>query len=190
MCFAVSNRLSFLALSPTCSAVLGAYASFADEEGMAFPAREKVAERAGVHISTVSKALRELQAEGLLSAKRRFNSSSVVRLDILAIVARAAANGCKLLLKGAAKVARSTQRAVSKGLSSVATSLWPKPTLTIPINQKDLPSVEIEGLTRYQRDTLLSGRSVLVQGHMLVPGSETFLAAVEALKHTGAPGKC
>ena len=65
-------------LSLSAKAVVVAMASFMSKEGRCFPSREKLSERSGIRtLSVISKAIKELERAGLITIRRRHNTSSV-----------------------------------------------------------------------------------------------------------------
>lgn len=78
-----------------------ALADRADENGLCWPSREDLKRRSRMSDTSITRALRRLEAEGWLQRERRFNSSNLFRLNVFRLMERdAAARAAPVVPKG------------------------------------------------------------------------------------------
>jgi hypothetical protein len=91
----MSSKLASLVLdhgprSATAKIILMCLADRADANGVCFPSRRDIMERSGVSNSSITNHLRDLERDGWLQRKARFNSSTIFRVNVSRLLALAA----------------------------------------------------------------------------------------------------
>lgn len=164
-----------------------------DEKGVCFPSRDDIIKRTGASYATISRKLRLLEAQGWIQRRRRFNSSTVFRINIqrlLRLDAEATSKRITTVPKGFEPFEDEVSQPIeNKGTvhsdpTSVHsdTHISSQRTPNLSKNQSfNLPDVKT--LTAFEKSCLLSDRSVLIGKKMLRPSDKGFSQLVNALRN-------
>lgn len=190
---------------PAMKLLLLALADRADEAGVCFPGRDDLCLRTGMSSSSITRTARALEGAGWIQRKQRFDASTLYRLNVVKI-ARCAAQ-CKadrkLRRAGSDWLPFPEEQAIENkgdgqidptsghsdlgsghsepgsGHGAPLTSQEPLKNLKRPAPQ----ALDLQQVGRIARAEILAGRSALVGGVVLKPGSPQFVALSELLRN-------
>lgn len=164
-----------------------------DEKGVCFPSRADLLQRTGVSYATISRKLRLLEVQGWIQRRRRFNSSTVFRINIdrlLRLDAEMTSKRITTVPKGFEPFEDEVPQPIeNKGTvhsdpTSVHcdTHMSSQRTTNLPINQssKKKPAA----LSEFQKNCLRSGQSVLIGKEILNPSNPRHSALKAELRKT------